>query len=107
VSDQIRLATGVAGGLVVAGLVTTSLGVLVWRGSRSAAILATAVFGALLILQVGGTFAEGGSSPSDAIVDDPTPRLIVLGVLVTACAVAAWRLGRGRAPSAKDRAPAE
>jgi hypothetical protein len=94
VSDQIRLGTGVAGGLVVAGLVTASLGVLVWRGSQNAAILATAVFGALLIFQVSELFASGPSTSSDAIVDDPAPRLVVLGVLVIACGVAAWRLSR-------------
>jgi hypothetical protein len=93
-TDQIRLGTGVAGGLVVAGLVTVALGVLVWRGSRNAAILATTVFGMLLVFQVTESIASGGADPATAVVDDPAPRLVVLGVLVVSCGVAAWRLSR-------------
>jgi hypothetical protein len=94
VSDQIRLGTGVAGGLVVAGLVTASLGFLVWRGSRNAAILTTTIFAMLLVFQLSESMTSDGATASSAIVDDPAPRLIILGVLVVACGVAAWRLSR-------------
>jgi hypothetical protein len=101
-TDQIRLSAGVAGGLVVAGLVTVSLGALVWRGSRNAAILATTVFAMLLVFQVSESLVSDDTAAAGAVVDDPTPRLIILGVLVVACGVAAWRLSRRPTSSPTD-----
>jgi Na+/proline symporter len=98
-SDLVLLATGVAGGLVVAGLVTVALGVLVWRGSRNAAIASTTVFTMLLLYQVAEAIAS--DVPADAMVDQPVPRLVILAVLVVTSAIAAWRLHRS-APAPAD-----
>jgi hypothetical protein len=98
-SDLVLLATGVASGLVVAGAVTVALGVLVWRGSRNAAIASTTVFAVLLLYQVAEAIAS--DVPADAMVDQPAPRLVILAVLVVTSAIAAWRLHRP-APAPAD-----
>lgn len=77
-TDLIHLSPDVAGGLLVLGLVTTVVGVFVWRGSRVALILALVVFAALLLAETAGSGAEGAA----------VPRRVVLALLVATLAVA-------------------
>jgi hypothetical protein len=87
-TDVVRLGAAVSGGLLVAGLVTASAGVLVWRGSRVTTVVALAVLGLLLPVQLGELAGAAGDETS-------VPRLVVLACLVVALAVAARR---GRHP---------
>ncbi|WP_157041827.1 hypothetical protein [Nitriliruptor alkaliphilus] len=93
-TDQLRLSAGVAGGLIVAGLVTAAVGVLVWRGSRAATFGALVVFVMLLIFQLSEVAAGSGGDPG-GVADEPTARFVVLGLLVVSLAVASLR-GRHR-----------
>jgi hypothetical protein len=88
-TQQIRLHTGAAGGLVTAGLVTAALGVLVWRGSRLATLVGLTAFGLLLVVQVGDLppGMDGGGAASVG----------VLALLVLTLGLAAWRKRRAGA----------
>ncbi len=79
--------TGVAGGLVFAGLVTLAAGVLVWRGSRLTRLVALTIFGVLLLAQLTGLV--GGAQ----VVGEDLGRIAVLVVLVVALALAGVREG--------------
>lgn len=100
-TEQVQLSTGVAGGLVTAGLVTAALGTLVWRGSRLATIIALTVFAMLLVFQLSELMAEAGDT-ADGLAGEHLTRFGVLGVVVAALAVAAWRR-RKRAPAPTPR----
>ncbi|MEX0835549.1 MAG: hypothetical protein WD010_05630 [Nitriliruptor sp.] len=89
-TDQIRLSDGIAGGLVVAGLVTAAVGTLVWRANRLATVAALTVFTMLLVYQL-SEVAAGGGDTAGALASQPTARLAVLAVLVLVLSVAAWR----------------
>lgn len=82
-TDLIHLSPDVAGGLLVLGIATTAVGVLVWRGSRTALTLALVAFAALML-------AEAGLSGTDG---DALPRLVLLALLVATLAVA-WAATR-------------
>lgn len=81
-SDVVRLAGGTALGLLLAGAVTTLLGVMVWRGSRRAVIAALGLFGVLLVVQLGDVALDGGVTPGTG------PALGLLAALVVVLVVA-------------------
>lgn len=101
-TDQLRLSTGVAGGLIVAGLVTAAVGALVWRGSRAATVGALIVFMMLLIFQV-SEVAAGSGNDAGGVADEPAARFAVLGLLVLSLAVASLRGRRPRRSGAAIR----
>ncbi len=80
-----ELTTGVAWGLVVAGLLTLAAGVLVWRGSRLTRLVALTIFGVLLLAQLTGLV--GGAQ----VAAEDLGRIAVLVVLVVALALAGVR----------------
>ncbi|MBA2730673.1 MAG: hypothetical protein H0U48_07980 [Euzebyaceae bacterium] len=82
-----ELTTGVAWGLVVAGLLTLAAGVLVWRGSRLTRLVALTIFGVLLLAQLTGLVGGGQFAAEDF------GRVVVLAVLVLALALAGGREG--------------
>lgn len=88
-SDVAALSTGGAVGLAVLGLVTLAAGVVVWRGSRSVALLALTLFGILLLVQLGDLV--GGEIGPPAV-----GRVAVLALIVAALAVAVTRAGGRR-----------
>lgn len=77
-TDLIHLSPDVAGGLLVLGIVTTVVGTLVWRGSRTALTVALVAFAALMLAE-----ASLGGTDGDAL-----PRLVLLALLVATLAVA-------------------
>jgi hypothetical protein len=101
-TDQLRLSPGVAGGLIVAGLVTAAVGVLVWRGNRAATVGALVVFVMLLLFQLSEVAADTGSD-TGGVADEPAARFAVLGLVVLSLAVATFRLRRPRRPGAAVR----
>lgn len=91
-TDLVRLPPVGAGGLLIAGGLTTAAGYLVWAGSRAVLSVSTSLFGMLLGLQLGGL------ATADQTGQRNMPRLIILGLLVTALAVA-WTAGRRSNPT--------
>lgn len=98
-SELVQLSPGVAGGLLVAGVVTAALGVLVWRGSRTATLVSLTVFGVLLVAQL-PDLLQGGSA--EGVADHPA-RFALLGLIVAVLALAAVRLSRARSSGARPR----
>lgn len=94
-SDLIMLSTGVAGGLLAAGVATAAAGALVWRGSRVTTLVALTVFGLLLVVQAADAL-QGGAADVEGVAGSPVARFGLLILIVVALGLAAMRL---RAPS--------
>jgi hypothetical protein len=100
----VRLSPAVSGGFVAVGLFTAAVGALVWRGSWPATVGALTIFAMLLVFQLTELLAEAGEgAPAQSVAQDPRPRLVVLGLLVAALAVATWRLRRTRTRARTER----
>jgi hypothetical protein len=83
----VRLEPAAAVGLLVLGAITVVIAIPVWRGSRSGVTVALAVFGLLLVVQLGDLV----SAPDG---ENPAPRLAVLAVVLIALGAARWHLWR-------------
>jgi phosphatidylserine synthase len=83
----VRLEPAAAVGLLVLGAITVVIAIPVWRGSRSGVTIALAVFGLLLVVQLGELVSSPGA-------ENPAPRLVVLAVVLVALGAARWHLWR-------------
>jgi hypothetical protein len=93
-TELVRISAGAAGGFIAAGLALLAVGALILRVNRAATIGASAVFVALLLLQVFQAVtdpAAGDAALAAASGDQYVGRLVVLAILAVTCGTAAWR----------------
>lgn len=90
-STAVRMGTGAAVALIVAGAVTAFAGWLVWGGNRSVAQIALVIFGWLLIAQTADVMSHTGDIP---VTGGIASRFTVLGILIVFLGVATVQLRR-------------